>query len=123
MFLVQVTSVRIDGLRKEQVYHVHVIQDAEQEDKDSQETKERFAAAAASKAAQKSSETRPDSCTCIEGTSARDRSTTITQLFGRLVAGEPCLDKNGCLDWKNRFEVAGKHGWKLDPMHANKCSM
>ena len=28
------------------------------------------------------------------------------------IEGNPCIDKYGCKDWKNRLEVAKKHGWK-----------
>ena len=36
-----------------------------------------------------------ESCSCIEG--------------------NPCADAYCCKDWKNRFEVAKKNGWKLLP--------
>ena len=87
------------------MYHVHVIQDAEQEAKDLAATKAKYAAAQKAREEEASNSKGPkqESCSCIEG--------------------NPCVDKYGCLDWNNRFEVAGRHGWKLDPMHANKCSM
>ena len=27
--------------------------------------------------------------------------------------GNPCVDEYICNDWKNRFEIATKNGWKL----------
>ena len=29
------------------------------------------------------------------------------------IYGNPCVDQYICSDWKNRFEVATKNGWKL----------
>lgn len=99
----QVTGPRVDYLEKDQVYHVHVIQDAEQEAKDLAATKAKYAAAQKAREEETTKGPKAESCSCIEG--------------------NPCVDQYGCLDWKNRFEVAAKHGWKLDPHHANKCSM
>ena len=88
----EVTSTRIEALEKETVYHVHVTQNAEQEAKDKEETRARYAAAVAERAAGATKGPKMESCSCIEG--------------------NPCMDKYGCLDWNNRFDVATKNGWK-----------
>jgi len=65
----QVTCRRIEGLRKDTVYHVHVIQNAAQEAKDLEETKARHAAAAVSRVVEShaSKGPKPESCSCMQG--------------------------------------------------------
>jgi len=96
----EVTSTRIHGLAKDCTYHVHVMQDAEQEAKDQEETRKRYEAAQAARAADDRNPDRSEgnrggvaeSCSCIEGA--------------------PCVDEYGCRDWKNRFDIAKANGWK-----------
>ena len=38
--------------------------------------------------------------------------TTKKQESCSCIEGNPCVDAYCCKDWKNRFEVAKKHGWK-----------
>jgi hypothetical protein len=87
------------GLRVDTVYWVHL-----EEDKNELEAyhkrQEKFAEEAAAKQKQdEENEARglpqissAESCSCIEG--------------------NPCMDRYGCKDWENRYEVAKRNGWK-----------
>ena len=89
----EVTSTRIEALEKDKTYHVHVSQNAEQEAKDKEATRNKYQGLAAERAmAATLAGPKMESCSCIEG--------------------NPCQDKYGCLDWNNRFDVAAKNGWK-----------
>ena len=87
-------------LEADKIYYVQV----EEESKAKQEYEERQEKKAAENAKKRAQQeaaeadgmiitkTKLESCSCIEG--------------------NPCLDKDCCKDWNNRFEVAKKFGWK-----------
>lgn len=99
-FQQETTSGNFVGLENDEVYWVHVEEDASTKLEYESRQAVRAAENAKLRAAQEEAEasgltvkvSKSESCSCIEG--------------------NPCLDKYCCKDWDNRYAVAKKNGWK-----------
>lgn len=87
-------------LRTDQVYWVHLEEDQEELEAYHKRQDKYAEEAAAKRKEDEENEARgivshsggAESCSCIEG--------------------NPCMDRYGCKDWDNRYEVAKRNGWK-----------
>jgi len=75
------------GMVASEEYFVYAQQDSEQERKDQEEARKRFANA---KLEDENGE-RQEGCSCVEG--------------------NPCVNEYVCKNWHSRFAIAKKHGW------------
>jgi hypothetical protein len=86
-------------LSTDTVYWVHLEED-QAEREAYEQRQEKFAEAAASKRQE------------AEDNEAKGLPQTSSAESCSCIEGNPCMDRYGCKDWENRYEVAKKNGWK-----------